>query len=87
MMSHSHNLERCRELAAQLNELLDGELPGDICAELEGHLADCPDCKVVLDTLGQTVQILHHLDEAPPPLPADLEARLLARVAAAIGDA
>lgn len=78
---HSHDLERCRELVAQLNDYLDGELPADLCAELELHLADCPDCQVVLDTLGQTVHILNHLDEAPPlALSADLEAHLLARL-------
>ncbi len=56
-------------------------MPPDLCAELEAHLAGCPDCRVVLGTLNQTVQILHALDAAPPPLPADLEARLLARLA------
>lgn len=80
-MSHtSHNLERCRDLATQLNDYLDGELPADLCSELEGHFSDCPDCRVVLDTLGRTVQILRDLDVAPPPLPADLEARLLERL-------
>ncbi|NTU84531.1 MAG: hypothetical protein HGA45_35075 [Chloroflexales bacterium] len=79
--SHSHSLARCRELAAQLNDYIDGELPTDICAELETHMAGCPDCRVVLDTLGQTVRILRTLDEAPPPLPAELEARLIERLA------
>jgi RNA polymerase sigma-70 factor (ECF subfamily) len=76
----SHSLERRRVLVTQLHAYLDGELPADLCAELEAHLAGCPDCRVVLDTLGQTVQILHALDAAPPPLPAELEARLLARL-------
>ncbi len=78
---HHHSLERCRTLIAQLNDYLDGDLPPDLCAELEAHLAGCPDCRVVLGTLNQTVQILHTLDAVPPPLPADLEARLLARLA------
>lgn len=81
-MNHSHSLERCRELVAQLNDYLDGELPAGLCAELEHHLAACPDCRVVLNTLGQTLRILHHLDEAPPPLPPDLEARILASLRA-----
>ncbi len=75
---HHHSLERCRALIAQLNDYLDGDLPADLCADLEAHLAGCPDCRVMLDTLGQIVQIVHALDVAPPPLPADLEARLLA---------
>lgn len=85
-MKHEHNnFERCRELAEQLNDYLDGELPEDLCAELDVHLADCPDCSVVLDTLGRTVQILRKLDIAPPPLPADLEARLLERLISPLG--
>lgn len=77
---HSHSLERCRELVAQLNDYLDGELPPELCAELDAHLAGCPDCQVVLDTLGKTVQIVRTLELAPPELPPDVEARLLARL-------
>ncbi|MFV9503500.1 MAG: anti-sigma factor family protein [Oscillochloridaceae bacterium umkhey_bin13] len=79
-MQHEHSLAQCRELVAQLNALIDGELADDLCAELREHLADCPECRVVFDTIGQTVQILHHLDDAPPPLPAELETRLLVRL-------
>ncbi|NTU79483.1 MAG: hypothetical protein HGA45_08785 [Chloroflexales bacterium] len=82
---HSHSLERCCALMAQLNDYLDGELPPDLCAELDAHLADCPDCQVVLDTLGKTVQIVRTLDLTPPELPADVEARLLARLGLTAG--
>lgn len=78
---HSHSLERCRALVAQLNDYLDGELPDDLCVELNAHLEGCPDCQVVLDTLGKTVQIVRTLDLAPPELPAAVEERLLARLA------
>lgn len=77
---HSHSLERCRALVAQLNDYLDDELPLDLCAELDQHLAGCPDCRVVLDTLGRTVQIVRALDLTPPELPSAVEARLLARL-------
>ncbi len=80
MSKYSHSLERCRALVAQLNDYLDGELPAELCAELDAHLADCPDCRVVLDTLGKTVQIVRTLDLAPPELPADVEQRLLVRL-------
>lgn len=81
---HSHSLERCRALVAQLNDYLDGELPADLCAELDTHLADCPDCQVVLDTLGKTVQIVRTIDLTPPALPADVEERLLTRLGLAV---
>jgi anti-sigma factor (TIGR02949 family) len=77
---HAHSLERCRALVAQLNDYLDGELPDDLCEELDAHLAGCPDCRIVLGTLGKTVQIVRALDAAPPALPPDVEARLLARL-------
>ncbi len=79
--SRTHSPERCRTRLAQLNDYLDGELPAELCVELEAHLADCPDCQVVLDTLSKTVQIIRGLDRTPPVLPADVEARLLARLA------
>lgn len=34
---HGHSLERCRALVARLNDYLDGELPPDLCAELDAH--------------------------------------------------
>lgn len=79
--STTHDPGRCGARLAELNDYLDGELPAELCAELEAHLAGCPDCRVVLDTLGKTVQIVRALDLTPPPLPADVEARLLARLA------
>jgi len=80
-MTHHHgDLARCQALIGQLNDYLDGELPADLCADLERHLADCPDCQVVLNSLNQTVHIIHTLEVAPPALPADLEARLIARL-------
>lgn len=80
-MKKPHADHPCHDLARQLSAYLDGELPADLCRDLEQHLGDCPDCRVVLDTLGRTVQIVRSLDSAPEPLPADVEARLLARLA------
>ncbi|WP_129629063.1 anti-sigma factor family protein [Candidatus Oscillochloris fontis] len=73
---------RCGGLASQLSAYLDGELPADLCRELELHIGDCPDCKVVLDTLRRTVQIVHDLASTPTEisLPPSVEARLLSRL-------
>jgi anti-sigma factor RsiW len=73
-------LGHCQVLVAQLNDYLDGELPPDLYAELDAHLADCPACRVLFDTLGKTVQIVRTLDRMPPELPADVERRLLVRL-------
>lgn len=71
---------RCGSLSVQLSAYLDGDLPPDLCRELEAHMGDCPDCRVVLDTLSRTIQIIRTLGTDPEPLPADVEARLLARL-------
>ncbi|MBX0330715.1 zf-HC2 domain-containing protein [Oscillochloris sp. ZM17-4] len=84
MMPKLHaNLPPCYDLARQLSAYLDGELPADLCHDLEAHLGGCPDCRVVLDTLGRTVQIVHALSDTPVSLPADVEARLLSRLTGA----
>ena len=78
---HSHdNLTRCQELLGQLNDYVDGELAAELCHDLEQHLASCPDCQVVFDTLAKTIKLYHLLGEAPSELPADVEARLMQRL-------
>jgi predicted anti-sigma-YlaC factor YlaD len=80
-MSHLHDDQRCTALLARLNEYIDDELASDLCRELEHHVHECHDCRVVFDTLGRTVRLYHALGEAAPvELPADMEARLFARL-------
>jgi predicted anti-sigma-YlaC factor YlaD len=79
--SHKHDdIARCQELLGQLNAYMDGDLIAELCHDLEQHLADCSDCRVVFDTLAKTVTLYHTLDETPVALPADIEARLLRRL-------
>ena len=78
---HVHdNLTRCQELLGQLNDYVDGDLSTELCRDLEQHLASCPDCQVVFDTLAKTIKLYHLLDETPVELPADVEARLMRRL-------
>ena len=82
-MTYSHNHDdsaRCQELLGQLNDYVDGTLTSELCRDLELHLADCPDCRVVVDTLAKTITLYHGLDETPGGIPADVEARLLRRL-------
>ncbi len=45
----------CKELIAQLSGFLDGELDTSVCEAIEQHLAACPDCRVVVDTIQKTI--------------------------------
>ncbi|MGC2061834.1 MAG: anti-sigma factor, partial [Thermodesulfovibrionales bacterium] len=65
-----------KDLHAYLNEMVNSEEK----ARIEGHLASCPDCRIALEELKQTVQLLENLDEVEPP--AWLTQRVMARVRA-----
>ena len=45
----------CREFTEFLHEYLSGDLPPDVWAEFENHLAECPSCVAYLDGYQQTI--------------------------------
>jgi anti-sigma factor RsiW len=64
----------CRELLGQLSDYVDGELEATLCVELDAHLAKCPDCRVMVDTLRKTITL--YQTQARAELPSDVEERL-----------
>jgi len=64
----------CQHLLGQLSDYVDGELGQAMCEEIERHLADCPNCRVVVDTLGKTVALYRMQGQSP--VPGDVEERL-----------
>ncbi|NOX63259.1 MAG: hypothetical protein GXP42_15140 [Chloroflexi bacterium] len=77
-MTVRHSSENCVEVLSQLNDYVDGELDLALCKDLEQHLAECDDCRVVLDTLEKTVLLVQQLHQAEPELPKEVESRLFA---------
>ena len=71
--------EECRHLLECLSEYVDGTLEEQLCAELERHLADCEDCRVVVDTLHKTVY-LYHQSAAKAMVPEEVRQRLYRRL-------
>ena len=47
----------CRDHLNCLSDYVDGELDPDLCAEIERHMAECGDCRIVVDTLRKTVSL------------------------------
>jgi anti-sigma factor RsiW len=47
----------CREHLGCLSDYVDGDLAPEMCAELERHMAECGDCRIVVDTLRKTVSL------------------------------
>lgn len=64
----------CKHLLGDLSAYLDGEATESVCAEIEKHLADCTNCRVVVDTLHKTILLYHH--QPKPVLNEDARARL-----------
>ena len=50
MSEHSHKHGECRELLKDLSDYVDGDLDETLCLEIEQHMAECDNCRVVVDT-------------------------------------
>lgn len=66
----------CKERLGCLSDYVDGELAPELCAEIERHIAECGDCRVVVDTLRKTVTL--YRSHGHEPLPQDAKERLYA---------
>jgi anti-sigma factor (TIGR02949 family) len=77
MTEHPHN--NCEELLGSLSAYIDGDLSAELCRELEQHLAECNDCRVVLNTTKRTIDLVHSPIEKPD-LPEDVRERLFKRL-------
>lgn len=64
----------CKGLLLELSAYLDGELGSETLAEIQIHLERCKDCRVIVDTTRQTIQIYYNA--RPLPLPDDVRERL-----------
>jgi anti-sigma factor RsiW len=69
---------KCGEMLEALSDYIDGELEARLCAEIEAHMRDCPDCQIMVDTLRKTVVLyrLHGQVEVPPDVRSRLHAVL-----------
>ena len=66
--------KKCHEYIQGLNEYLDGEVSPELCDEIEKHIGDCENCRIMVDTLKQTVTLCREGKEEK--LPKQLEFKL-----------
>lgn len=66
--------KKCEEYIGGLADYIDGEIDPDLCAEIERHIGQCRNCRIMVDTMRQTVKLCR--DGKQEPLPAELEGRL-----------
>jgi anti-sigma factor RsiW len=72
---------RCIEMVEVVTEWMEGALSDASRADVEEHLAICPDCVAYLDQLRTTTALAARLNDAgavAEPAPDHLRARLLA---------
>ncbi len=77
MADHVH--ENCQALLGSLSEYIDGELPADLCQQIEKHLEGCENCRVVLNTTKRTIDLVRVAPEEVT-VPADVRERLFVRL-------
>ncbi len=71
-------LVTCDKFLDEMSEFLDENVQGGLRQELEDHVAQCPNCWVMLDTTKKTLKIYKGLELEP--LSDSLKSRLMAAV-------
>jgi anti-sigma factor RsiW len=64
----------CQAVIRELSNFIDGDLDGAMMLELERHLNDCADCRLVIDQTKKTINIF--CDCEPIELPGEVRNRL-----------
>jgi predicted anti-sigma-YlaC factor YlaD len=65
----------CVEFLETLSDYVDGILGDALCKEIETHMENCEDCRVVVDTLKKTIY-LYHETSAKITIPLNVRERL-----------
>jgi len=65
----------CQDMLEGISEYVDGTARQSLCDEIERHIAECPDCRVVVDTLKKTIY-LYRQQEENIQMPSDARQRL-----------
>ncbi len=66
--------KKCLDYINELNDYLDGEIDSSLCAEIEAHIGECKNCRIMVDTMKQTVKLCREGKEEK--LPVTLENKL-----------
>jgi anti-sigma factor RsiW len=65
----------CKQFLDELADYLDGGIAEELRRELDGHLAECPNCWVIVDTTKKTLRIYKGMEAKP--LSPELHERLM----------
>jgi len=71
--------ENCRHLIGAISDYVDDAASQALCEEIERHLEECVNCRVVVDTMKKTVYLVHASTD-PAEVPDDVKNRLFKRL-------
>ncbi|MBC8346480.1 MAG: zf-HC2 domain-containing protein [Candidatus Marinimicrobia bacterium] len=71
MTVHHHNKDLLEKLQKQFGKDIDAEILEDVSR----HMKECPDCKIYVDSVQQTVKI-YRVTETEKLVPEDVSERL-----------
>jgi anti-sigma factor RsiW len=72
----------CEDLVTHLSDYLDGELGDELAQAARRHLANCENCRVVLDSTRKTI-LLYRKQGQVTQIPSGRKNGLYSRIAAA----
>lgn len=65
---------KCKDVIREISEYLNGNLDLGLVGDLQRHLENCEDCRVIVDTTKKTIDV--YCNSEPAPLAADIRERL-----------
>ncbi len=66
----------CKSLLELLLDYVDGTLSEELCEEIQRHIDECQDCRIVVDTLQKTVYLYHKPATESADVPGVVRERL-----------
>ena len=66
--------KKCPDYIQNLSDYIDGGVDPELCAEIESHIGKCENCRIMVDSLKQTVKLCR--DGKEELLPATLDEKL-----------
>ena len=70
---------KCHQLLNSLSAYIDGELDEELCTDIEHHLLECENCRVILDTMKKTIY-LYRVTSEQDDVPVEVRQRLYKRL-------
>jgi hypothetical protein len=76
---HQQHFE-CHELLGSLVDYFEGTLDEAVCQEIESHMCECENCRIVIDTMEKTIEIYQAEGKQDVDLPETVRERLFYRL-------